>query len=184
MQEELSVMKGLEDELRKELEKIEVERKEMEDLKRSLQLERDKIDLEKKNIKNEKGTVIDRLKNQLREKDSHLSTKDSEIELLSKKCKLLENESKRPPRLKSISTEKSKLDESLLAELNQLRAEKLSWQSSLEHAQKELTWYNNNSDTLKQEIVTLHDQREKLYSQQIAGLEKQVREMINMEKLP
>jgi len=182
VQEKLTVMKGLEDELRKELEKLEVERKEMEELKRSLLLERDQIDLEKKNIKHEKGAVVDRLKQQLREKDSKLSAKDSEIELLSKKCKLLENESKRPPRLKSASMEKSKLDENLLTELNQLRAEKLSWQSSLEHTHKELAWYKNNSETLKQEIVTLHDQREKMYSQQIAGLEKQVREMINKEK--
>ena len=121
MQEKLDVMKGLEDELRKELEKLEAERKEMDEKKRSLQSDRDKVDLEKRNVKNEKIAVIDKLKQQIRDKDGQLSLKSSEVELLTKRVKTLESESRRPLKsFKPNNSNKSKMDEDLLAELSQV----------------------------------------------------------------
>ena len=121
MQEKLAVMKGLEDELRKELEKLEAERKEMDEKKRSLQSDRDKVDLEKRNVKNEKIAVIDKLKQQIRDKDGQLSLKSSEVELLTKRVKTLESESRRPLKsFKPNNSNKSKMDEDLLAELSQV----------------------------------------------------------------
>ena len=123
MEEKLAVMKGLEDELRKELEKIETERREFEEKRKNLLIEHDKLDQEKRNVKNEKLAIVDKLKQQIRDKDTQLSVKDSEIEILTKKVKLLETESKRPPpisRLKSTSSDKSKKDENLASELSQV----------------------------------------------------------------
>merc|ERR1719150_2131399 len=147
MQEKLGVMKGLEDELRKELEKLEAERKEMDEKKRSLQSDRDKVDLEKRNVKNEKIAVIDKLKQQIRDKDGQLSLKSSEVELLSKRVKTLEAESRRPFKAsKTNSSDKSKRDEDLLAELSQLRTEKISLTARLEQAEKECGWYKAACD--------------------------------------
>ena len=47
VQEKLAVMKGLEEELRKELEKIEAERREVEEKKKTLQIEKDNVETEK-----------------------------------------------------------------------------------------------------------------------------------------
>ena len=122
MQEKLAVMKGLEEELRKELEKIEAERREVDERKKTLQMEKDNVDVEKRNVKNEKLVIVDKLKQQIRDKDVQLSVKDSEIDLLSKKVKLLETESRRPPvrSLKSASNDKTAKNDELLNELNQV----------------------------------------------------------------
>ena len=58
-----------------------------------------------------------------------------------------------------------------------MRSEKVSWQSSLEHAEKEAAWLKDKCQELKLEVANLQDQKEKFYSQQIAGLEQQVRQM-------
>ena len=58
-----------------------------------------------------------------------------------------------------------------------MRSEKISWQANLDQAVKEATFYKSNCDDLKQEIIGLQRQRDNLYSQHIAGLEKQVRDM-------
>ena len=58
-----------------------------------------------------------------------------------------------------------------------MRSEKLSWQSSLDQAEKETAWYKVQCQDLKQEVASLQEQKEKFYSQQIAGLEHQVRQM-------
>ena len=122
VQEKLAVMKGLEEELRKELEKIEAERREVEEKTKTLQIEKDNVETEKRNVKNEKLMIVDKLKQQIRDKDVQLSVKDSEIELLSKKVKLLESESKRPfmRPIKSASSDKSSKNEELMNELAQV----------------------------------------------------------------
>ena len=53
----------------------------------------------------------------------------------------------------------------------------MSWNTRLEQSQREAEWYKSNCEELKQEISTLNAQKEKLYSEQIAGLERQVRQM-------
>ena len=58
-----------------------------------------------------------------------------------------------------------------------MRAEKLTWQSSLDQAEKEAAWYKVQCQDLKLEVSSLQEQKEKFYSQQIAGLEHQVRQM-------
>ena len=58
-----------------------------------------------------------------------------------------------------------------------MRSEKLSWQSSLDQAEKEAAWYKGQCQDLRLEVASLQEQKEKVYSQQIAGLEQQVRQM-------
>jgi len=185
VQEKLTMMQGLENELRKELEKIESERKEIEEKTKALKIDRENVETEKRNLKNQKLAIIDRLKQQLREKDGLLTIKDSEIEILNKKVKLLESEARRPPprsaRTSSSSADKSKRDEEMKTELLALREEKLTWSTSLDQSQKEVDWLKKNCEELRREITSLNQQKEKLFSEQIAGLERQVR-MLSSDK--
>ena len=120
MQTKLSVMKNLEEELRQELEKIEAERKEMDETRRALKSDQDKVESEKRSVKTERLAVVDRLKQQIRDKDQQIAVKDSELDLLSKKVKTLEADSRRTRFTKSGSNERSRKDEEIMAELNQV----------------------------------------------------------------
>ena len=77
---------------------------------------------EKRSLKTERLAVVDRLKQQVRERDQQISVKDSEIDQLSKKVKVLESESRRSKLTKGGSNERSRRDEETLAELNQVKA--------------------------------------------------------------
>ena len=120
MQTKLGVMKSLEEELKRELEKIEAERKEMDETRRVLKSDQDVLENEKRNVKTERLAVVDRLKQQVRERDQQISTKDSEIDLLSKKVKVLESESRRSKLTKGGSNERSRREEEVTTELNQV----------------------------------------------------------------
>ena len=120
VQTKLGVMKNLEEELKRELEKIEAERKEMDETRRGLKSDQDALENEKRNVKTERLAVVDRLKQQIRERDQQISAKDSELDLLSKKVKALESESRRSKLTKGGSNEKSRRDEETMAELNQV----------------------------------------------------------------
>ena len=122
MQTKMGVMKSLEEELKRELEKIEAERKEMEETRRGLKNDQDVVENEKRSLKTERLAVVDRLKQQVRERDQQISMKDSEIDQLSKKVKVLESESRRSKLTKGGSNERSRRDEETLAELNQVKA--------------------------------------------------------------
>merc|ERR1719232_2214887 len=65
MQTKLGVMKGLEEELKRELEKIEAERREMDEKRRVLKSDQDILENEKRNVKTERLAVVDRLKQQV-----------------------------------------------------------------------------------------------------------------------
>ena len=73
------------------------------------------------------------------------------------------------------------------AELAQLRAEKTTWQASLEQAGREKRFYMENCEQLRKEVVQLQVQKERIYTEQIAGLEKQVadlsRKLINLAEV-
>ena len=120
MQTKMGVMKSLEEELKRELEKIEAERKEMDETRRVLKNDQDVVENDKRSLKTEKLAVVDRLKQQVRERDQQISAKDSEIDQLSKKVKALESESRRSKLTKGGSNERSRRDEETLAELNQV----------------------------------------------------------------
>ena len=120
MQTKLGTMKNLEEELKRELEKIEAERKEMDEMRRVLKDEQDAVENEKRSIKTEKLALVDRLKQQIRDRDLKISSKDSDIDLLSKKVKLLESESRRSKLTKSGSSERSGRVEEAIAELNKV----------------------------------------------------------------
>lgn len=123
-QEKMAVMKSLEEELRQELEKIEIERRELAEKSKALEAEKLNIDTEKNNVKNNKVTVIDRLKNQVREKETEISMKNSEISLLSQKVKYLETEANRKIIRRTSSgsaQEKQRSDDTVAMELNQVK---------------------------------------------------------------
>ena len=120
MQTKLSTMKNLEEELKRELEKIEAERKGMDEMRRVLKDGLDAVENEKRSIKTEKLALVDRLKQQIRDRDLKISSKDSDIDLLSKKVKLLESESRRSKLTKSGSSERSGRVEEAIAELNKV----------------------------------------------------------------
>ena len=185
VQEKMNVIKGLEDELRKELEKIESERKELEEKTKTLQSDKDNVEAEKRNLKTQRVAMVDRLKQQVKERDAQLNIKDTEIEMLSKRVKLLEVESRRPPprSTRNSSTEKSKKEEELRVELMALKEEKLVWSTRLEQSQKETEWFKLSCEELKQEINSLKVEKEKLYSEQISGLERQVRQLSSEKSL-
>ena len=110
-QEKMAVMRSLEEELRQELEKIEIERKEMNEKSRAL-------DTEKSNLKNNKLNVIERLKHQLKEKETEILMKSSEIDLLTQKVKHLETETSRKLTRKPSTQERQKSED--MPELNQV----------------------------------------------------------------
>ena len=58
-----------------------------------------------------------------------------------------------------------------------MRAEKLSWKTSLELAETEAARYKAASEELRLEVASLRDQREKMFSKQILELEQRVREL-------
>ena len=120
MQTKLGTMKNLEEELKHELEKIEAERKEMDEMRRVLKNEQDAVENEKRSMKTERMAIVDRLKQQIRERDLKISSKDSDIDLLSKKVKLLESESRRSKLTKGGSNERSGRVEEAVAELNKV----------------------------------------------------------------
>ena len=78
------------------------------------------------------------------------------------------------------------MDNEMRAELAQLRAEKTTWQASLEQAGREKRFYMENCEQLRKEVVQLQVQKERTYTEQIAGLEKQVadlsRKLINQAR--
>ena len=136
-QEKMAVMKALEEELRQELEKIEIERREMKEKSKGLEDEKVNIETEKTNVKNNKVAVIDRLKNQVREKETEISMKNSEISLLSQKVKFLETEASRKTirRTSSGSAQEKQRSEDSLAlapELNQVKGNGLRKVKTLE----------------------------------------------------
>ena len=82
VQEKMETLKVLEQELRQELEKMEVQKREMEESQRRVEIEQEKI---KFDLKNEKVVLVERLRQQVREKDAEVAVKASEIDVLTKK---------------------------------------------------------------------------------------------------
>jgi chromosome segregation ATPase len=89
VQEKMETLKDLEQELRQELEKVEVVRREMEEKNRSVEVEREKVEREKLDLKTEKVALVERLRQQVREKDAEIAVKTSEIEMLTKSLDLM-----------------------------------------------------------------------------------------------
>ena len=58
-----------------------------------------------------------------------------------------------------------------------MRAEKLSWKTSLEQAEADAARYKATSEELRLEVASLREQREQMFSKQILDLEKRVREL-------
>ena len=119
-QDRMAVMKTLEEELRQELEKIEIERRDLAERSKALEAEKLSLETEKTTGKNNKVTAIDRLKQQVREKENEISMRNSEMSLLTQKVKYLETEANRKIiRRTSSGSAQEKQDTAL--ELNQVR---------------------------------------------------------------
>ena len=174
VQEKMETLKVLEQELRLELEKMEVQKREMEERQRRVEIEQEKVEREKLDLKNEKVVLVERLRQQLREKDAEVAVKASEIEVITKKL-----DAARVDADKRILEKKTngQMDTTMKAELAQMRAEKTTWSASMEQAAKEKRFYMENCEQLRKEVVQLQVQKEKTYTDHIAGLEKQVKEL-------
>ena len=120
-QDKMVVMKALEEELRQELEKIEIERRELAVKSKALEAEKLNIETEKTNGKNNRMAANDRLKQQVREKETEISLKNSEISLLSQKVKYLETEASRKIIRRTSSGSAQEKQDTLALELNQVR---------------------------------------------------------------
>merc|ERR1712179_721038 len=173
-QEQAEKIKDLEQELRQELEKMEVQKREMDEAKRSNDIEREKIEREKLDLKNEKVVLVEKLRQQVKEKDAVIAIKSSEIESLIKKLDASRLELKKGMLEKNTSR---MIDNELKAELAQLRAQKATWDASMEQAQREKNFYMENCEQLRKEVVQLQIQKERTYTDKIAGLERQVAEL-------
>ena len=120
-QEKMDEMKSLEQELRQELEKIEIERKEINEKNKTLEIEKMTLDTEKSNLKSNKASIIDKLKIQIREKETEISFKNSEIEMLTQRVKRMETEASRNlMRKPSSSSSQERLRSEDMAELSQV----------------------------------------------------------------
>ena len=120
-QEKMDEMKSLEQELRQELEKIEIERKEINEKNKTLEIEKMTLDTEKSNLKSNKASIIDKLKMQIREKETEISFKNSEIEMLTQRVKRMETEASRNlMRKPSSSSSQERLRSEDMAELSQV----------------------------------------------------------------
>ena len=120
-QEKMAVMKTLEEELRQELGKIEIERRELAERSKALEAEKLNIDTEKTTGKNNRVAAMERLKHQVREKETEISLKNSEISLLAQKVKHLETEANRKVIRRTSSGSAQEKQDSLAPELNQVR---------------------------------------------------------------
>ena len=58
-----------------------------------------------------------------------------------------------------------------------MKAEKLSWKTSLELAEADAARYKAASEELRLEVTSLREQREQMFNKQILELEKRVREL-------
>jgi len=183
-QEQAERIKVLEQELRQELEKMEVQKRELDEAKRATDIEKEKVEREKVELKNDKVVLVEKLRQQVREKDSVIAVKSSEIDSLTKKLDAARVELDKGSLEKNAS---KMIDNEMRAELAQLRAEKTTWQASLEQAGREKRFYMENCEQLRKEVVQLQVQKERTYTEQIAGLEKQVadlsRKLINQAEV-
>ena len=173
-QEQSETIKVLEQELRQELEKMEVQKREMDEGRRSVDNEREKLERERLDLTNEKGGFVEKLKQKMREKDAEVAVKTSEIDNLTKKLDAARvDEEKRTFEKNAMRL----MDGETKAELAQLRAEKTTWKASMEQAGREKKFYMENCEQLRKQVVELQVQKEKTYSDQIAGLELQVKDL-------
>ena len=173
-QEQAEKIRDLEQELRRELEKMEVQKREMDEAKRSNDIEREKIGREKLDLKNEKVALVEKLRQQVKEKDAVIAVKSSEIDGLIKKLDASRLELEKGNLEKNASR---MMDNELKAELAQLRAQKTTWGASIEQVQREKKFYMENCEQLRKEVVQLQIQKERTYTDKIAGLERQVAEL-------
>ena len=58
-----------------------------------------------------------------------------------------------------------------------MKADKLSWKTSLELAEADAARYKAASEELRLEVTSLREQREQMFNKQILELEKRVREL-------
>ena len=121
-----------------------------------------------------KSSVISKLKLKVKELQAELETKIIEADSLKKH---LEVTKKELDKKEAVKIERKSREESLAGEIVQLKAEKSTWQASLDLAEKEKDFYSTNCEVLNGEVRQLREERELLHSAQIGRLEEQVRQL-------
>merc|ERR1712142_537212 len=111
---------------------------EMDEARRKNDIEREKIEREKIEFKNEKVVIVEKLKQQVKEKDALVAIKSAEVESLMKKLDASRLELDKGTLEKNAN---KMMDNEIKAELVLLRAEKTTWVSSMEQADREKRFY-------------------------------------------
>ena len=174
MQEKMESLKVLEQHLRQELDKIEVERKEVQERRKNLDIEKLSIERDKEDIKKEKTSSMEKLRQQLREKDAEIAVKNSEIEVLTKRVGCLEEESSKV----SLESKKHfKVEAGLKDEVTELKSKKISLEARYDQAIREKKFYMESNVQLKKKILGLQLNKDNSYSKRIIELEKQVTDL-------
>merc|ERR1712013_244404 len=161
-------------ELREEIEGVKKEKELLEESKKSLEAERGEVLKVRQEVHGGKSNLISKLKSKIKELESEFEIKVLETDSLKKH---LESVKKDLEKKENTRNEKKSREDNLLSEVMQLRADKNTWESKIEHIQKERDFLANNCEMLNKEVVELRREKEEAYTGQITRLEERVREL-------
>merc|ERR1712013_296354 len=174
LQESWQKIRRLEQELREQIEGVKKEKELLEESKKSLEAERGKVLKVRQEVHGGKSNLISKLKSKIKELESEFEIKVLETDSLKKH---LESVKKDLEKKENTRNEKKSREDNLLSEVMQLRADKNTWESKIEHIQKERDFFANNCEMLNKEVVELRREKEEAYTGQITRLEERVREL-------
>ena len=164
----------LEEELKVQIARMKKEKLEVEDEKKGLEAEKVEILKVRQEVNGGKSSVISKLKLKVKELQAEMETKIIEADSFKRHLEVTKKELDRKEAVKNIRKSR---EESLSVEIVRLKAEKNTWQASLELAEKEKDFYSTNYKVLNGEVRQLREERELLHSAQIGRLEEQVKEL-------
>jgi len=174
LQESWQKIRRLEQELREEIEGVKKEKELLEESKKTLEAERGEVLKVRQEVHGGKSNLISKLKSKIKELESEFEIKVLETDSLKKH---LESVKKDLEKKENTRNEKKSREDNLLSEVMQLRADKNTWESKIEHVQKERDFFANNCEMLNKEVVELRREKEEAYTGQITRLEERVREL-------
>ena len=167
-------VRGLEEELGIQLERMKEEREHIETERKSLEAERNDSKVIRQEVNGEKSSLVSKLKTKLQELEAELESKKIENSSLRNQLEVTKKELEKKETAKK---EKKSREESLTTELVHLRAEKSSWQAGLEFAEREKEFYSGNCAALNTEVARLRREQEEARSDQVRHLEERVKEL-------
>ena len=151
IQAKLPSIHSLEQELRHQVETIEVERKQMEEQRKKFGKEREIIERDRMNLKNEKSLIIDKLKKQLQVKEDEIATKKLEVDSLKSKLEAaLRRHTLSLKRNSTVASSKDKKEEDTSARLLALQTENQTLTGRLAVAEQEKEMWRVECEAARQ----------------------------------